>query len=414
MASLFSSLCSKGPVKGSTPPPSASSNANARCFQNDPQHDGVVSGTLAPPLVRLWTIPTGSVSLDASPIVANGRVFVLLADPSGLALHALDEMSGTDIWNAPPAVPDDSVGLAFNDGLVAVASDTSVVTVFSAATGAKVWSLALPSNNATTNGGNMPVMANGQVYFTEHGIGGHMYAFDEKTGNRTWSLTTSFVSNDDGFSGIAVAPSTIVAASDDNILHAFSIDGMPLWATTASSAEFFGSVAVSGQTIVATSNIVSIFSTFDLRTGNPLSATFPAYAAPALDGRNGFFLDSMGNIDAFDLTTAHPLWTFSGHQVLIGSPLVVKGVVYMQADAHTRLCGMPVCLAPTGILHALSETTGAELWSDPVLPADMSSSPSYSSMASDGTVLVVGSGGNLTAYGSMTAPDAGAASDGGG
>jgi outer membrane protein assembly factor BamB len=389
LVSLFSSLCHGGGSNGNQ----STANVNARSWQISPTHNGTITGPLMPPLTRLWTLPvTGDAGL--APIVTNGVVYIAYSTtttgaPPPLFLHYLNETTGTDVL-PPIPVPSSFTGLAYNDGILVYATSDQRIAAFDAMSAAPLWSVTLP--RPTQAVGLSVVMANGAIYYTEIGQGGHLYSLDEKTGKTNW-VADGVQSGGYGFPAATI--DIVLASGGDGVLHAFNVsDGKPRWATTGQTVHDFGSSAICGGVVVATGNDSEKAPLFDLTTGMNLGYTFFSDGPSACDGSTLF---SAGLV-ATNLRGGAKIWSYSPDQGTVSVPLVVNGTVYAQAsDISTMTCGESNCSAPAGALYAVSEATGAELWADHSLPAG--DTDFTLDMASDGNVLIVPTGSVVAAYG---------------
>jgi len=132
--------------RASGAPPSRAPDADWPMFRKCPAGSSFVAQPLRPPLALAWTTPLPGLVGLASPVVANGRVYLGCRAERGLdeaGLLCCDAATGAVEWFAP--VPS-GVALA-----PAVAGDVVVVTAMAdsvfgldAATGSRVWSLANP------------------------------------------------------------------------------------------------------------------------------------------------------------------------------------------------------------------------------------------------------------------------------
>ncbi len=98
-------------------------------FRGNARGTGALSTDLAPPLTLAWSRHVGGPTGLASPVIADGRVFVAhgaSGSPAGAALVALDLASGNELWRVPtnaevkgtPAVGDGRVVAVTSNGNV--------------------------------------------------------------------------------------------------------------------------------------------------------------------------------------------------------------------------------------------------------------------------------------------------------
>jgi outer membrane protein assembly factor BamB len=355
-------------------------------------------------------------------------VYIVTPESEAAALHAFDENTGTDTW-APVMVPQDAMGIAFNDGIVVVSTASGTLLAFDAGTGKQLWSKGIGDTNPAVQA---PTMANGLVYVGDMAKGGYLYALKEKTGDQLWKAAPVLVFYDLGFGPISVTDTLVVVQSDGGEIRALDPTmGTPLW-NTLSNAFAGGPTAIYAQAAFGqvTNKTVNSYKVGD---GTPIQKGFPTDLPAAFDGPNGYFVDTQtGTLTAQTLSSGSVAWTFPGDGVLYESPLIVNGLVY--ATGGPRMASATQQL--NGVLFAVSEATGTLIWSATDLPwtpprtnpwnTSLSGGDSngigniYVGMGSDGTILVVPTPYGLIAYGPPSAvppPDAGPAdageSDGG-
>jgi hypothetical protein len=119
-------------------------NADWIMFRSDPSHSGVGTGnaTLTPKL--LWKYTDGT-SIDSSPTVAGGIVYVGSEDGN---VYALNAASGVELWKyttgigviSSPAVVGGVVYIGSDDDNVYALNATSGTYIWSYPTGDRVWS----------------------------------------------------------------------------------------------------------------------------------------------------------------------------------------------------------------------------------------------------------------------------------
>ncbi|MDE3229930.1 MAG: PQQ-like beta-propeller repeat protein, partial [Chloroflexota bacterium] len=112
------------------------------------------------------------------PMVAGGRVFLPVTDPSGPQLRALSERDGGQVWSAQLTGQDALASLALTGNVIAYTHDNTL-TALDAATGAPRWSHAAPASI------DAPLaVANGDIIFAS---GQSVFAFDAASGALRWS-----------------------------------------------------------------------------------------------------------------------------------------------------------------------------------------------------------------------------------
>jgi outer membrane protein assembly factor BamB len=232
--------------------------------------------------VQLWAHKTGG-PVVAAPTVAGGLVFVGSDDGN---TYALDPATGNVVWtqhiggevNSPPAA---------DHGLVFVGNFTGSfeLTALDSATGTVAWTAPLDGYIDMSS----VAVARRVVYAV--GVAGAVYAFDEATGNRRWSVTLPNVTE----SSPAVAGRLVyVGCYDHNVYALDARTGATRWTATTGNL-------VAGAAAVA-NGVVYVGSTDNHEYG-------------------------------FDALTGATLWdaTMTG-PVQFSSPAIVDGRVYVAAD----------------------------------------------------------------------------------
>ena len=152
-------------------------------------------------LKPLWVYqPPGSGSLEATPVVADGVMYMTSAPAS---VVALDLRSGNPLWQwsrpiAPTVLnlgfPRVNRGVAIFDNLVYVGTLDGYLVALDARTGVQRWIVPVgdnPSGHAITAA---PLVADGKVIVGisggEAGIRGYLDAYDAQTGKRVWRMYT--------------------------------------------------------------------------------------------------------------------------------------------------------------------------------------------------------------------------------
>jgi len=315
-------------------------------FQIDSAHSGGQPlSALHAPLKRCWhkTLDTKALSY---PLIANGRVFVTGTTTSGARLYALSAIDGQTLWG-PIDLGSNSFGSSANAALdgdkVFTVNGSGLVSAFSAATGAPIWSRSLSSDIFS----GPPVVAGGLVYVV---ISGTLHVLDEGTGAPLWTASPG-----GSPTSVALAPSLLVLEYIDGTVNGFNpSSGAPLWHTQGCCTGGGGDIPVIYQGHVFAPDFWGTNSIFD-SSGNSLGS-FSASAVPAFENGRGFFL-SASTLEAHDLS-GMVKWSFAGDQQLVSTPLAAGGAVYQGSSS--------------GKLYALDEPTGQVTWQEDVgspLPA---------------------------------------------
>jgi hypothetical protein len=148
-------------------------------LSTDAPASGAVRALDATSGVARWSALYGDADYPAAPIVAAGKLFVVIAhNGGGVTLDALDAQTGSRLWSFGSEVMPPVVTIA--DGLVYVTDAilsgfTPHVFALDSSAGTVRWQTDASRCDAT-----VPVVANGKVY-----VDGD--TFDAQTGTRLWS-----------------------------------------------------------------------------------------------------------------------------------------------------------------------------------------------------------------------------------
>lgn len=235
-------------------------------------------------LEKLWSVDAGSGSggatrLVASPIVAEGKVFVL---DSEAHVRAFDAKSGKKIWTidlTPEDQDSDKArggGIAYDNGNIFVATGFGLMHGVDASSGKVLWTA-----NGIVPFRASPTANNGRVYAITSD--NQMISFDEKSGEILWRHR-----------GITEAAG-ILAATSPAVVGSIVI-------APYSSGELFALRAENG-TILWSDSLT--------RTGNltSLSELNDIAGRPVIDSDRVFAISHSGRFVSIDLRTGERVWT---------------------------------------------------------------------------------------------------------
>jgi outer membrane protein assembly factor BamB len=235
-------------------------------------------------LEKLWSASAGAGSdstarLVASPIVAEGKVFVLDSEAN---VRAFDAKTGKELWRQD-LTPEDldsnkarGGGLAYDGGRVFVATGFGLVHALNPATGAVIWTVngVVPFRaSPTANGGRVFAITSDN----------QMLCLAEENGQILWrhrGITES--------AGILASTSPAVAGS--------------IVITPYSSGELFA-LRVENGTVLWSDSLT--------RTGNltSLSELNDIAGRPVIDRDRVFAISHSGRLVSIDLRTGERVWT---------------------------------------------------------------------------------------------------------
>jgi outer membrane protein assembly factor BamB len=253
------------------------------------QPGGVASNlmsNLAAPgkLERLWTIDAGegsvsSSQLIASPIVADGKIFVL---DSEAHVRAFDAKSGKKLWTqdlTPDGLDSDKArggGIAFDNGRVFAATGFGLVHALDATSGKVLWTA-----NGVVPFRASPTAHDGHVYVVTSD--NQLLCLSEENGDILWRHR-----------GITEAAGILAATSP-------AVQG-PIVIAPYSSGELFA---------LRTENGTVLWSDSLTRTGNltSLSELNDIAGRPVIDGDRVVAISHSGRLVSIDLRTGERVWT---------------------------------------------------------------------------------------------------------
>jgi outer membrane protein assembly factor BamB len=265
-------------------------------------------------VTQLWSFTTDG-SVYTSPIIADGCIYALSSfEREGNAgnIYCLNASTGTQIWSYTVEGYVYSA-LAVSGGYVYTGSGHGKAYALNASTGAQIW------NFTTGNPVSSPTVAGSYVYVRS---GGNLYAFNGKTGDKIWDSA-------DGF-WVGVPPTVANGVVYTGLFNGevYALDagtGAQLWSSTVENYTLHSPpVVVSGHVYVVPDN-GNVYC-LDARTG----AKIWNYST----GRSGNFFGK--------------IWTPSITGGFVGFPVAVGGYTYVGSD--------------NGVLHALNDSTGIEIW----------------------------------------------------
>lgn len=350
-------------------------------FRGDAEMRGLTAEAILPPLALAWSYEPPVAEgkrrppIEATPVVADGRVFVGSQDGN---FYALDLETGASAWIfkadgpiiAPAAVVGDRVCFGDTHG---------IVYALATADGKEIWRF---ETEGKIEGGVNVLVEEGQG--TRVFVGSHdyfLYCLDAGSGEELWRQETG---------NYVVSTPSLVRSADrvdltfggcDGLLHVLPANGEgerreieigAYVANTSAVRDGICYVAHNGGEIVAI-EIASGETVWKTKTGIEYTAS------PAADESRLFVAGPDKRLVAYDRTTGEEVWAFLSRRALSSSPLVSAGVVWQG--------GMD------GRLYAVDKESGGELWNFE-LGTQIKASPA----ASRGTLVVCGEDGVVYAF----------------
>jgi outer membrane protein assembly factor BamB len=289
---------------------------------------------LGPSLTRIWTANGGEGSssegrIVASPIVANGAVYVL---DSETRVTALSANGGAKLWQVS-LVPEGKKHGGFGGGLAADGGRLYATTPYGealaldASSGGVVWRKKLEAPVRAA-----PTVADGVIYFT--GSSNEVFALKTSDGSEIWKYQgtgghASIVSS----TSPAVSGGFVIMPTTAGEVIAFSAnDGLEAWSDSLAAAD----------PVAAATNIGSI-------SGRPV-----------IDGGQVFAISNAGKLGSYSLTNGERHWTkdISGSQ----TPWSAGDYVFVISNGRTLMA----VSKRTGTVHWSTDLPG-KMWAGPVL-----------------------------------------------
>jgi outer membrane protein assembly factor BamB len=341
-------------------------------YQLNAAHAGATSDALGSTPSRKWSVNLGAA--PSYPLIVNGRVYV----SAGNSLYALDASTGATVWGP---VPNAGFDIAYDSGQIFALSFGGVMQAFNATTGGLDWATQLPGQSSFTA---PPTASGGYVYTGGAGSGGTVYAVNESTGAVAW---TAPVMNGDKSSPAVSAGGVYVSYACGQAYDFAPGSGALNWHRSTACEGGGGKTPVlaNGKLYIRDFSYPAVL---DAANGSVLSPFAASGPAPAVDASNVYDL-SGSTLTARSLSSGFTTWSFGGDGALSSAPLVAGGNVLIGSTS--------------GMLYALSSTTGNVIWSTNVgaaIPApDEQNQVSITGLATSGGLLVVPAGNSLIAYG---------------
>ena len=363
-------------------------SGEAIAYQVDTAHTGDQDGQpFEPPLTRRWSLTfpdTGNYPAISYPLIASGRVFVTVGDPSGHGgtLYALDAATGAKLWSQRISGSYMWSTAAYDAGRVFVVNSDGNLQAFDSTAGSPVWSHALGGQTSSP-----PVALDGLVYTSWDYGGGTLVALRESDGGVAWSEP---VANGDN-SAPALDASKVYVSYAGPQTYAFDRgSGSPVWHYAAQGSGGGGQTpALHGGRVYAR-GLQGFDGVYDATNGQRV-APLDGGPPPAFAGDTGVFV-TYASVRAQAMSSGTTLWNLSRPDGISTPPMIAANTVYV-GDPHGNLDGLDLA-------------TGHVVWTANLgVPVDEGADPVWSGMAAGEGLLVVPAHNTLTAFsGTPVAP----------
>lgn len=343
-------------------------------FHGDLARTGYSTEATTAGLVDLWTVDLGS-PIYVSPVIADQTVFVTTADARLIALNAA---TGSQLWQMSLGSWLEASPTLWEGRIYTGCIDHNLYC-YDTSTGSLLWQAETGSWLMSS-----PLVFDNKVYIGS--FDHHLYAFDAFTGSEIFSIHTG--------GDVMTAPSTggqyVYFSGDDEIVHAITPEGNPVWSVQAPGAVYGAPVVSENKVIygsIANGEGLSYnrLTALDAGTGAQIWQVDFAeydflYGTPAAGYGNVYIGGFEGSVWAFDLSDGSLVWERSlGDWALLSSPALSNGVLYIGSN--------------DGTIYALDAFTGVVL-DETETDYFVEASPAVS----DGQLVIGSADGTIRAY----------------
>ena len=305
------------------------------------------SKLLRPPFWRPWSY-TGSVLLEFSPSMAEGKLFLL---KNNAALHAIDKRTGKAVWkrkigHLAASTPAYGNGRIFATVLERGKGKPGAVYALRAKDGKILWKRLLPSRTESS-----PVFDGDRVYFGSEN--GTIYNLRAGDGAVRWTYKASGAVK----AGLALANGKLFFGDYKGRVYAISQpSGRPVWTSTTrgakfglGSGQFYSTPAVAfGRVYLGnTDGRMYSFSSANGKLAWTKGTGSYVYSSPAVAQMPGgkptvFFGSYDGTFYAVDARNGKQLWARQEGGKISGGATVVGDIVYYSNWGKKTTTGLGV------------------------------------------------------------------------
>ncbi len=313
------------------------------------------------------SLPTRRYPIEASPVIADGVVFVGGQDGRFFAINLAD---GTEKWTYFAEGPITAPGAVFGDR-VYFGDTYGLVYALDTATGNEVWKY---ETDGKIEGGVNALEIDGKLTLFIGSHDNYLHAIDASSGEKLWTHETD---------NYVVATPSIVASKPaiifggcDGLLHVVAADGKGENSEIEIGAYVANTSPVSDGIAYIANNAGNIFA-IDMASGEKaweIATQNEFLSSPALNKEHLIIGGPDKRLVAYNRITGEEAWAFQARRSIDSSPVICESAVWIG--------GMD------GRLYAVDPTTGAELWQYE-LGAQMKSSPAISAQ----TLVICGDDG---------------------
>jgi len=308
-------------------------------FRGALNHTGVSRTTAVQSTGLTWNDTIGE-SIESSPAVASGRVYVGCDDHN---IYCFDATNGMQIWSYTTGRNVDS-SPAIADGRVYIGSDDGNLYCLNETTGERVWNYTTGSNVKSS-----PAVAGGYVYFGSDDW--KVYCLNATTGKLAWSFTTAGVVR----SSPAVVAGWMYIGANDGELYCFNATtGYLVWSHQIGAAVVSSFAIAEGLLYVATDKLYCFNATtnaliwsyslypldfWSIGQHEPAGYTSPQLeCSPAVAGGRVYVGGYDRNFYCMNALTGDVYWNYTTSNIVYSSPAIAGGCVYIQSYDGNIYC----------------------------------------------------------------------------
>jgi len=364
-------------------------------LRGNPQHTGVTSTVIKPPLKMAWVSNIGANIGMTSPIVYKGRIFIASMDEDlkGKAyIYALNSLTGDLLWKYP-------VNNSIKNTIVVDDDIVFAQTVQGSLYGIKVedgslkWGTQLHVNElpALIDG---IVISDGVIYA---GSGNGLCALDSRTGEVLWE-NSAWSQGEGTTSTLTVGKGILIGSAQWRGLYGNDVKtGELKWQLNKNGLKNRGASAAVYENLLYVISDKSLF-IIEASNGNVIvRKEFPfnldVTSSPLLTDDAIIFGSVNNGIIAVDKETLEPKWQFqTGDALIYTAPYTRK--VSATVETSPVLSGETVYFgASDGCLYGINKTNGELIWKH------STGAPILSSVAISGNTLIATDlGGNIYTF----------------
>jgi outer membrane protein assembly factor BamB len=296
--------------------------------------------------IELWKYELKDVAFEATPIIAEDRVFI--GDVDG-TLHCLNLKDGSVVWTKPLLHDNRKTGFlaaaAYHDGHIVTVDFDGFVTCFNSADGTELWSF--ETKGQIDSGANF---YNDLCLVTSED--GSLYALQIKDGVLKWKYETG----DQLQCSPTVAGKYTFLGGCDGQLHVVDLDkGESIGKELSLGGPTGSTPAVAGNIVLAPTHSGTVLC-FDWEKNQQLwlfgdtERTQEFRTSAAISNDLAFVSPRNKRILAINVKSGELVWEHVLRKKCDGSPVAADGRVWIAAT--------------DGTLAALNEATGEVMWSE--------------------------------------------------